>query len=147
MRRLVTGVDDDGRSCIVDESPIVAQEASEGHNATSVYTTESTPPLSPQAGNAAFYDLGLPPGLLNWQIVEHKPNMVAPMHQTDSVDFDLILEGSTELGLDDGMHLLEPGDCVIITGVDHSWKAGPTGCRLSVTSIGTLPGPSRREGR
>jgi hypothetical protein len=137
MRRLVTGVNEAGRSCIVEDSLIVAQEASEGHNAVSIYTTDSAPPESSVTGNAAFYDLGLPAGFLNWQIVEHKPNMVAPMHETQTVDFDLVLEGSTELGLGDGMHRLEPGDCVVITGVAHSWKAGPTGCRLSVTSIGT----------
>jgi quercetin dioxygenase-like cupin family protein len=88
-------------------------------------------------GHAALFDLGVAPGLVEWRIIEHAPNMVAPMHQTDTIDFDMVLEGNVELGLDDGAHHLSPGDCVVITGVDHSWTAGPAGCRLSVTSLGS----------
>jgi hypothetical protein len=145
MRRLVTGVDTDGRSYLMELSPLTLMAASEGHLAATVYLTGSAPPPARPVGHAGFYDLGVGPGFVQWQIVEHKPNMVAPMHQTDTVDFDIILEGSVELGLDDGMHPLEPGDCVVLTGVDHSWRAGPSGCRLSVTSIGT-PAPILAEG-
>jgi quercetin dioxygenase-like cupin family protein len=82
-------------------------------------------------------DLGVEPGLVHWIIVEFDPNAARSMHHTDTLDFDVVLEGSVELGLDDGQHLLEPGDCAVITGVDHSWTAGPDGCRMSVTLIGT----------
>jgi hypothetical protein len=137
MRRLLTAVDANGRSYVVEHAALMLMAASEGHLAATVYMTESAPPPVRPVGHAGFYDLGVAAGFVQWQIIEHKPNMVAPMHHTDTVDFDLILEGSVELGLDDGMHLLEPGDCVVLTGVDHSWTAGPSGCRLSVTSIGT----------
>lgn len=139
MRTFVTGVDAGGRSCIIAHTPLTLETASVGHLAATVYTTGATPPPPRPSGHAGSYDLGLGRGGLQWQIVEHQPNMVAPMHHTDTIDFDLILEGSVELGLDDGMHPLEPGDCVVVTGVDHSWRAGPAGCRLSVTSIGTPP--------
>jgi mannose-6-phosphate isomerase-like protein (cupin superfamily) len=137
MRRLVTGVDASGRSCVVEHTPLTLNEASVGHSAVDVYSTGSAPPAARPPGHAGFYDLGVLPGTLHWQIVEHKPNMLAPMHHTDTIDLDIILEGSVELGLDDGMHPLEPGDCVVVAGVDHSWRAGPAGCRLSVLSIGT----------
>jgi quercetin dioxygenase-like cupin family protein len=73
-------------------------------------------------------------------VIDYEPNAVFSMHHTDSVDFDLLLQGSLELTLGDGIHRLEPGDCVVMTGVDHAWRAGPDGCRLSVTAIGT-PAP------
>jgi hypothetical protein len=62
------------------------------------------------------------------------------MHHTDTVDFDTLLEGSLELQLDDGTHPLNVGDCVIVAGVDHAWKSGPEGCRLSVAMVAT-PAP------
>ncbi len=61
------------------------------------------------------------------------------MHQTDTIDCVLVFDGSVELELDDGLHLLETRDCVIIPAVDHGWKAGPSGCRLCVMAIGTPP--------
>jgi quercetin dioxygenase-like cupin family protein len=61
------------------------------------------------------------------------------MHHTDTVDFDTVLSGSVELTLGDGMHQLAAGDSVVMTGVDHAWRAGPEGCRLNVMSIGVLP--------
>jgi quercetin dioxygenase-like cupin family protein len=44
-----------------------------------------------------------------------------------------------ELTLDDGTHLLEAGDCVVINGVDHAWRAGPEGCTMGFAVYGTPP--------
>jgi quercetin dioxygenase-like cupin family protein len=81
----------------------------------------------------------LAPGEARWLLVEWDAGVEAFTHHTDSIDFDVVLEGSVEIGLDDGPHLLEAGDVVVVNGVDHSWRAGPAGCRLSVVSIGTPP--------
>jgi uncharacterized cupin superfamily protein len=61
------------------------------------------------------------------------------MHQTNTVDFDIVVAGSVELILDDGTHLLETGDCAVITGVDHAWRAGSSGCTVSAVAVGTRP--------
>jgi hypothetical protein len=34
------------------------------------------------------------------------------------------------------LHPLAAGDSVVVTGVDHAWRAGPDGWRLSITTIG-----------
>ena len=59
------------------------------------------------------------------------------MHHTDTVDFDLVLEGTVELLLDDGAHLLSSGDHAVVTGVDHAWRAGSEGCVLSAVALGS----------
>jgi hypothetical protein len=41
---------------------------------------------------------------------------------------------------------LEPGDFVVMPGVDHAYAAGPEGCRLLVVEIGTPPPGSARVG-
>ena len=60
-----------------------------------------------------------------------------PMHYTDTIDLDVVLSGAIELVLDDGAHRLEPGDSVVVNGIDHAWRAGPEGCVMSVATIGT----------
>jgi hypothetical protein len=69
------------------------------------------------------------------------------IHHTDTVDLDLVVTGSIDLLLDDGAHHLDTGDCVVITGVDHGWRAGAEGCTLSVVLLGTpLPVDSTADG-
>jgi quercetin dioxygenase-like cupin family protein len=99
---------------------------------------ESPLPSGP-AGRGQFRDLGVAPGLLRWIVVDFAAGEGYDMHHTDTVDFDLVLEGSLQMILDDGTHDLAPGDAVVMTGVDHGWNAGDSGCRMSVLSIGTPP--------
>ena len=139
MRRLVTGVDGTGRSCVVEEADLAFPEAMPGIGLeTMCATTESPPPPRPE-GHAGFLDLGIAPGLVRWMVLEYGPGMTFDLHHTDTLDFDIVLAGSVELTLDDGVHELRPGDCVVMTGVDHGWRAGRDGCRLSVVAIGTPP--------
>ena len=79
---------------------------------------------------------GIASGAISWIVVEYAPRVAFTMHNTDSVDLDTVLAGSAEITLDDGVHELAVGDCVVVTGVDHAWRAGADGCRLSVMSIG-----------
>jgi quercetin dioxygenase-like cupin family protein len=141
MRRFTTGVDDDGRSRLAALEPVAlaARSSAPGLLSAIIAETTSAPPPSRPAGSAILADLGVAPGLVRWFIVDYGPGIESPVHHTDTVDFDTVLAGSLVLTLDDGEHLLEAGDLVIVHGVDHGWKAGPAGCRLSVLSLGTPP--------
>jgi quercetin dioxygenase-like cupin family protein len=141
MRKLVTGTGPDGRSRLVEEGrlELAASPASPGFLSAIAAETTSAPPASRPAGHGSSADLGVAPGLVRWFIVDYEADLQVPVHHTDTVDFDTVLEGSLVLALDDGEHLLESGDIVIVNGVDHAWRAGPKGCRLSVLSVGTPP--------
>jgi hypothetical protein len=65
-----------------------------------------------------------------------EPNGEAPMHHTDTIDLDTVVSGSIELVLDDGAHAMGVGDCAVVTGVDHAWRAGPEGCVFAAAMIG-----------
>ena len=44
------------------------------------------------------------------------------MHQTNSVDYAMIVAGEIWLVLDDGAEVhLTPGDCVVQNGTRHAW--------------------------
>jgi quercetin dioxygenase-like cupin family protein len=141
-RMLMTGVDAEGGSCVarVDDISFVPPPGLDGFRSAELYAAPSSPAIDTMDGRVgAKYDLGVAPGALRWMIVEYGPQVEFGAHHTDSVDFDLVLSGNIDLILGDGVHALQPGDCVLVTGVDHAWRAGLDGCRLAVLAIGAAP--------
>lgn len=137
-RLLIAGVDAVGRSCAAQDGPVTLNgfPGFEGILFSVLYATESAPALSAGGRSADILDLGVPPGTVNWKIIDYGPGVAFSMHHTDTVDLDLVLSGSVDLILDDGPHPLQAGDTAVVTGVDHAWRTGPEGCRLSVMSVG-----------
>ncbi len=140
MTTLITGVDADGKSCVVSQDDLALDQLAPGFAMGITYATATSPPPPRSAGRAPLIDQGIAPGLLRWMVVELGPGSGAPMHHTDTLDLQTVLSGSVELLLDDGAHRLEQGDLVVLAGVDHAWRAGPDGCRLSAVLVGT-PSP------
>jgi quercetin dioxygenase-like cupin family protein len=141
-RLLVTGVDAAGRSCAVRDDRITLQgnAGADGILYSVLYATPSLPSIDDGGGRmVGFLDLAVPPGAMRWTVIDYAPGAGFSMHHTDTVDLDVVLSGSVDLILDDGAHPLAPGDSVVVTGVDHAWRAGPEGCRLSVMTIGAPP--------
>jgi quercetin dioxygenase-like cupin family protein len=141
-RLLITGVDASGRSCAAQDGPVTLQGDAnlEGILYSVLYATPSHPSISAGGGRVAdLLDLGVPPGAMRWTVIDYAPGGAFSMHHTDTVDLDVVLSGSVELILDDGGHLLTVGDSVLVTGVDHGWRAGPEGCRLNVMTVGASP--------
>jgi len=76
------------------------------------------------------------PGQIIWSVFRQTSEQSIGLHHTDTVDFDVVLEGSTTLSLENGAIELHVGDCVVIKGVPHAWRAGRGGCLLSVIFLG-----------
>jgi hypothetical protein len=137
MRRFITGVKD-GKACMVK---VIDHDLGGTEITGADFIDFSVNPPAPRPpGNAGFLDAQLAPGHLKWLTTYFPPNAEFPMmHQTDSIDLHTILSGSIDLILDDGAHRISAGDCVVVAGVDHAWKAGPEGCVSSLVMIGTPP--------
>ena len=60
------------------------------------------------------------------------------MHTTDTIDFEVVLEGTIVLELDDGAEVtLHPGDTVVQNGTRHRWKnPGDKPARLALFMCG-----------
>jgi mannose-6-phosphate isomerase-like protein (cupin superfamily) len=145
MRTLITGVDDQGRSCLVHDGDIPTSPVPgiEGILNAVLYRTTQSPPPARTPGRGAHVDVQIPPGLMRVMVVEHQqhdgPTTATTMHSTDTLEFIFVVEGSADVVLDDGDHRVSAGDCVIMTGVDHAWRARPEGSRTFVVSVGTPP--------
>ena len=139
MRVLVTGVDADGRSCVLSEQVGLDPVPDGVFHFGMAHRTASAPPPAGPAAHTELMDVQVPPGIAQWIVIDYEPGGIQEWHHTDTVDFDLVLQGSIDLTLVDGVHHLDAGDGAVINGVDHAWQAGPEGCRLSVLFLGTPP--------
>jgi quercetin dioxygenase-like cupin family protein len=138
VRVLVTGLEG-GRGCVIEDRTLQLEPA-EGINVwhTTAFAPASSP-LHPNPGHAPYMDIPVPSGSALWMVMDYEAGEHQAMHRTDTVDLDIVLEGSMSLTLDDGVHHLAAGDGVIMNAIDHAWTAGPDGCRMSVTFLGTSP--------
>jgi mannose-6-phosphate isomerase-like protein (cupin superfamily) len=132
---------------VVDDTDMVTApvEGIPALTMASLYATNQSPPPARPPALADTVEVKLAPGLVRWMVIHHEPHathhatVATTMHHSDTLDFVYVQEGSAELILQDGLHDVGAGDCVVMTGVDHAWKAGAGGCRLMVVSIGTPP--------
>lgn len=166
MRRLVAGVADDGRSAVVADGPPArvyrfggADGDRDPHELEGLAAAADRGPAEPgevvvaelwatdgarpdgtdPTTAAAGFDVECPPGGTRWRIVEFGARRERPMHQTVTVDYDLVLSGEIELLLEHGPVRLGPGDLVVLPGVVHGWRTGDAPCTMAVAMV-ALPG-------
>jgi mannose-6-phosphate isomerase-like protein (cupin superfamily) len=91
-----------------------------------------TPDLSDMEAAPAEVEAKLP-GLLRYMDATDPG-----MHTTDTIDFEVVLEGTIVLELDDGAEVtLNPGDTVVQNGTRHRWRnPGDTPARLALFICG-----------
>ena len=60
------------------------------------------------------------------------------MHTTDTIDFEVVLDGEVWLELDDGAEVhLQTGDTVVQNGTRHAWRnRGDVTARMAVFIVG-----------
>jgi mannose-6-phosphate isomerase-like protein (cupin superfamily) len=143
VRRLVLSVDEGGRSCIA-ESDAVADCAIEGVPHASIarlFAIDQSPPPPTPKGLGRYRPGVLPPGHLDWYVIEHAPRGAdqpppRDLHYRDVVDLILIIEGAAQLILGDGPHEVRAGDCIVMAGAEHAFQPAAGGCRLMGLAIG-----------
>jgi quercetin dioxygenase-like cupin family protein len=143
MRSLTAGLDNTGHSCIVSELPIEDYDVHrDGPPARiDIFNLAQTPPSAPVSTHAAYYDTGLAPGQMSICVLQMPAGVEPPVHYTDTLNLHVIVAGSVEVLLDDGPHLLDMGDTLILPPVDHGWRAGPNGCTQIIMNLGTARRP------
>lgn len=55
----------------------------------------------------------------------------SPVHRSETVDYGIVLEGERVLLLDDGEHVMRPGDVVVQLGNWHGWTNPRTGSLMA----------------
>jgi hypothetical protein len=147
MKRVVTGLDQHGRSCVISEDVI---DTSSGRatglrdrgTLCRVWTTTESPPPIERPRTFELLEGTTVRGGTQWLILAWEPNVTRATVRTNTLDYDTVLEGSCELILETGSVTLAVGDHVVIPGTVHGWRAGPDGVVLSVVLIGLDDDPT-----
>ncbi len=121
-RRVVTGLDAEGRSCVIIDGPV--PQFSTGLGAALVWQTKTQP--ADNSGNADTaepyaIDMLHTPGS-TFAICQFSPHSPALMHATDTIDYLVILSGKVTLVTENGEADLGPGDLIVDRGVVHGWR-------------------------
>ena len=169
VRRIVTGVNAAGRSCIVSDVLFPTTAVTPGEPVrVGLWTTESAP-----ASNDGIRD-PVPDGVILRTAPAHRGGSViritdiAPdargaygpdelvrrgckttpersarhpgFHATDTVDYAICLEGEVWAVLDEGETLMRPGDVLIQRGTYHAWSnRSDRICRMAFILIDAEP--------
>jgi quercetin dioxygenase-like cupin family protein len=121
LRRIVTGLDADGRSCILadDAAKMLIWQVSDLPADNSGNAEQGACQFSFPKTGAQFIFSDLPPGV------------VSPMHATDTIDFVVVLSGSIVFVTETGETLLHAGDVLVDRGIVHAWRNdGDEACRI-----------------
>jgi mannose-6-phosphate isomerase-like protein (cupin superfamily) len=161
VRRVVTGHDASGKSVFVSDEAVAGQPLTGFHR---LWGGDETPRF-PDGGTMPAHHTYFPPiGGFRFGMFAIPPDSVAGsdaigptdleaeapgllrymdlsdpgMHTTDTIDFEVVLEGTVMLELDDGAEVaLSPGDTVVQNGTRHRWRnPGDTIAHLAVFMCG-----------
>jgi mannose-6-phosphate isomerase-like protein (cupin superfamily) len=164
VRRVVTGHDASGKSVFVSDEavtplPLTGFHRLWGGDRTSEFPDDGSMPEQdmyfPPIGGFRFGMFSLPPettagadvdaaadrGDLEAEVpglLRYMDPSDPGMHTTDTIDFEVVLEGTVVLELDDGAEVtLRPGDTVVQNGTRHRWRnPGDTTARIAVFMCG-----------
>ena len=142
-RRVVT----DGDGVCADGSPGTATRSEGGVETAELWHTFAPVASALQGGDAPVSEMQLNPpgGGITWKHVTIPASMAdqaAMMHQTPTIDFVRVTEGTVDLELpgQPPVHLTA-GDCVIQRGTEHAWRnTGDGPFTLSAVMIGVGDG-------
>lgn len=144
-RRVVTGLNAEGKSCVLIDGPVPRH----GPAANLVWRSAAVP-----ADNAGGEDAAVPyhmamlhDGGSNFILTELPPGMGgdAFMHATDTIDYLVMMSGEVVLALETGEVTLRAGDLIVDRGVIHGWRND--GAETAVFASVTLPARPVGEGR
>lgn len=167
VRRVVTAIDGDGRSCLAEDGPSPAEFAlaEAAFRSDNIWRTGPAPsPIAapdavvdqrgvcPPAGGTVLRVIDFPPqrgtraeqaalaaGLFAqlYPDARHQPSeRSAGMHETDTIDYAIVLAGELWAVLDRDETLLRAGDVLIQRGTNHGWEnRGETIARVAFVLI------------
>jgi mannose-6-phosphate isomerase-like protein (cupin superfamily) len=157
VRRVVTGHTPEGRAIFVSDGEVPTMSIGDrGSSATLLWGRDepghfpddgSQPTISavfPPPGGCAAAMMELAPegddfhefvrdGLAQWADPDD-----AGMHRSATHDYDIVVEGTVGLELDDGVEVtLRPGDFVVLNGTRHRWhNRGDAIARVFAVTVG-----------
>jgi len=144
-RRIVTGLNESGKSAIVSDGavPAAARYSEPGKAKGSDLWLEKAVPVNNADKQDPMADYSLqswpPSGGIIVRTATWEPGFSYPMHRSDTIDFFFVISGQIELILEAGSATLKPGDCVVQRGTNHAWRVvGVEPCRFVAVLVSAV---------
>jgi quercetin dioxygenase-like cupin family protein len=151
VRRVVTGVDADGRSTAIHDGKPAFVFRPGNSVLTDIWETGGPLVDVGQGGDPAgpwqvhpVGEGGVKVGMVDLPAGDY--TAAANWHATDTIDVDVVLSGYVQLHLpDDQVRTLGPGDVVIQRGTLHRWQpVGGEGMRMATLMVSVAPDGGNR---
>jgi quercetin dioxygenase-like cupin family protein len=145
VNRFVVGPDAQNRSAILQRGLTNVQSREGFYWTATLWATQETPVDNTIAGDRSQTpglneNLQPLPNALICRALEIAPGAGFPMHHTDTLDCLTCVRGEIYLVTDTDEVLMQPGDTVIIRGVNHAWSNRSSApCLLVGTNIDATP--------
>lgn len=138
FRRVVTGFNNDGKSCIKWDTQIEPKTLRPGFDNVPMWATKKLP-VETVEDDPNTWELGTSlAGGSVFRFGVYTPGNVARWHATDSVDYAICISGQMRMELEEGAVVLNPGDVVIQRGTNHNWVVqGNQPCVMAYVLIAT----------
>jgi quercetin dioxygenase-like cupin family protein len=144
FRRVVTGVNKEGKSCIKWDAEVTPIPGRPGFTNHPMWATKKLPAeMTEEDPNT--WDLGTSmAGGSVFRLASYEPGVQARWHVTDSVDYAICLSGEMWMQTEDGAEVhLKAGDVVIQRATMHNWVVkGDKPCVMAFILIATEGGKS-----
>ena len=138
FRRVVTGFNKDGKSCVKWDTTIEPKNLRPGFDNVPLWATKKLPAETVE-DDPNNWELGTSlAGGSVFRFGVYAPGNIARWHATDSVDYAICISGEMLMQLEEGEVLLKPGDVVIQRGTNHNWvNRGKVPCVMAYVLIAT----------
>lgn len=122
VRRVVTGLDAQGRSCILLDGPAPQPG---GTAINMVWRTDAIP--ADNSGRADIDDTPFGFELMHaggslCTVLDYPPGMTTFMHATDTLDYIVVIRGEVTIVTETGEAKCRPGDIIVDRGILHAWR-------------------------
>jgi quercetin dioxygenase-like cupin family protein len=142
-RRVVTGVNKDGRSVVKWDSELEGKPGRDRFEKVDLWATDTLPARLTEEDPTAW-NLGT--NLANGSIFrfcQYEPGVAERWHRTDTIDYGIVISGEMWMQLDEEEVHLKAGDVVIQRGTIHNWvNRGTEPCVMAFILIATEGGGS-----
>ncbi|EXJ59417.1 uncharacterized protein A1O5_12298 [Cladophialophora psammophila CBS 110553] len=130
-RRFVTGNDSTGLSRFTMTTPETPPQTDlRGMQVSFCFATTQFPVSFDRDWDLREYQrlVDDPPGIVVpngtvFRMVDFPPGYTSPMHQTISINYNVVVEGQLEVVLDSGeSRILNRGDSIVQRAINHAWR-------------------------
>ena len=143
IRRVVTGHTADGRAKVeIDEMVKNVISNRPGASSSVIWSTRGFPVdndgfRDPTSGS---FKTTIENGTV-FRVVRYEPGVAPRNHRTDSIDYAVVISGTIEMELDDGMVVkLKAGDVLVQRGTIHNWvNRGTEACVIAFVLVSANP--------